>query len=196
MNSIPGWSSPLPLTFVASADSNSYLNLPAGHTAIPLYPHPGSFGFVRKHHTHEGVDLYAPEGTPVMAMEDGCVVRIEDFTGPKANTPWWLDTQAVFVEGKSGVIVYGELAAVSELTEGMKVISGQVLGHLTPVLRHNKGRPGCMLHLELHAPGTRQAPAWEDQRPDTLRDPTPYLLEIVAAAEDLKAQKVFRARRP
>jgi hypothetical protein len=37
-----------------------------------------------------------------------------------------------------------------------------------------------MLHLELHVPGTRSAPAWEHghPRPESLRDPTSFLLPL------------------
>lgn len=143
-----------------------------------MAPHPGAFGVARKHHTHEGVDLYAPPGTQVRTVEAGVVVRVEDFTGPKAGTPWWQDTQAVFVEGPSGVVVYGEL--VAQVKEGQQMAAGEVVGYLTPVLTTPKGRPDCMLHLELHAHGARQAPGWDHgcDRPDTLKDPTPYLLAM------------------
>jgi murein DD-endopeptidase MepM/ murein hydrolase activator NlpD len=124
------------------------------------------------------VDLYAPEGTAVLAVESGTVVVIEPFTGPAAGSAWWQDTQAVFVEGASGVVVYGELRPAQGLALGDLVQAGQVIGHLTPVLRQDKGRPGCMLHLELHVAGTRDAPGWDHgrDRPATLCDPTPRLL--------------------
>lgn len=176
-----GWTSPLPLALVASADRQSFETLPSGATALPLLPHPGAFGVVRKHHTHEGVDLYAPAGTVVSAVEAGVVVRIEPFTGEHAGTPWWHDTWAVFVEGASGVVVYGEIQPQDGLVEGARAAAGQVLGHVIPVLKTPKGRPATMLHLELHAPGTREAPAWEhgQPRPDSLLDPTPWLLHLI-----------------
>lgn len=176
----PSWLNPLPLALRASADSLSFRDCAPWETTLPLAPHPGAFGVVRKHHTHEGVDLYAPAGTPVRTVEAGVVVRVEDFTGPKAGTPWWHDTQAVFVEGTSGVVVYGEL--VAQVREGQVLGAGELVGHLTPVLTTPKGRPDCMLHLELHASGTRQAPGWDhgQARPATLRDPTPYLLPLAA----------------
>lgn len=131
----------------------------------------------RRHHVHEGVDLYAPEGTPVLAVEDGTVVRIEPFTGPQAGSPWWHDTWAVWVEGVTGAVVYGEVRPRSDLREGQNVAAGDRLGEVIPVLRHDKGRPLAMLHLELHEPGAREAPEWpcEGPRPVTLRDPTPWL---------------------
>ena len=172
------WRNPLPLRLRPSQESLSFKECGPGETILPLAPHPGAFGVARKHHTHEGVDLYAPARTEVRAVESGVVVRVEDFTGPKAGSPWWQDTQAVFVEGDSGVVVYGEL--VAEVEEGQHLDGGDLVGRLTPVLTTAKGRPDCMLHLELHQPGTRCAPGWDHglARPDTLLDPTPHLLAM------------------
>ena len=174
----PSWLPPLPLALIPTTDPVSFQVMPEGSTGLPLAPHPGAFGITRAHHTHEGVDLYAPEGTPVHAVERGQVVRIEWFTGQDAASPWWNDTQAVFVEGESGVVVYGELLADPDLSEGLHIPAGALLGTLVPVLRQDKGRPMTMLHLELHEPGTRAAPPWETQRPASLRDPTPFLQAI------------------
>lgn len=168
------WICPLPLRLVCRTDPAPAI--PSfGTTWLPLLPHPGAFGARRRHHTHEGVDLYAPPGTQVSAVEAGTVVRIESFTGPAAQTPWWLDTQAVFIEGASGVVVYGELLPLPGLAEGQVLEAGEGVGTLVPVLRQDKGRPMTMLHLELHKRGTRSAPAWEGARPPSLEDPTPYL---------------------
>ncbi|KVP75316.1 hypothetical protein WJ96_06035 [Burkholderia ubonensis] len=174
------WLSPLPLDLVPTPDGDSFATMPAGSTALPLAPHPGAFGVRRAKHTHEGVDLYAPHGTPVFAVEAGEVVAVKPFTGPHAGLPWWLDTWAVFVEGPSGVVVYGEIAP--SVAEGVQVIAGQTLGTITTVLAKDKGRPRAMLHLELHTPGSRIAPEWleHDQRPAVLCDPTPYLLACAA----------------
>lgn len=172
------WLSPIPLSLVATRDSSSFREMPQGTTGLPRAPHPGAFGVQRRHHVHEGVDLYVPEGTPVHAVEAGRVVRIEWFTGPKADTPWWLDTQAIFVEGASGVVVYGEITVLDHLKEGSSVQPGDLLGHVAVVLRQDKGRPTAMLHMELHAHGARSAPAWEGARPETLLDPTPFLLPL------------------
>lgn len=175
------WAIPLPLTLVPTPDDDGTA-ASCGTTWLPLAPHPGAFGVRRAHHTHEGVDLYAPEGTAVSPVEPGVVVVIEPFTGASAGCPWWRDTWAVFVEGASGVVVYGEIIPNPELAIGQRVALGQILGRLTPVLRADKGRPMTMLHLELHTRGARAAPAWEDERPGTLQDPTAYLLGAVCNA--------------
>lgn len=170
------WLNPVPYRLIPTDDGESFRTMPKWHTGLPLGQHPGAFGVQRKHHTHEGVDIYVPISTPVKTVEAGTVVAVVPFTGPRAGLPWWLDTWAVFVEGASGVVVYGEIA--SHVSLGQQLGSGELVGVVMPVLRHDKGRPRSMLHLELHAHGSRSAPQWLDHtvRPEVLRDPTPFLL--------------------
>ncbi len=172
------WSTPILLTMVPTSDSMSFQTMPPGCTGLPIDQHCGAFGVQRKHHTHEGVDLYAPVGMPVLAVEPGQVVAVKPFTGPHAgpSLAHWLDTWAVFVEGESGVVVYGEIAP--HVKVGATVHAGQVVGVVMRVLRNYKHRPVSMLHLELHKHGSRNAPEWlvHDNKPDVLLDPTPYLL--------------------
>jgi murein DD-endopeptidase MepM/ murein hydrolase activator NlpD len=150
---------------------------PPGESPLPLRPHPGAYGTRRKYHTHEGVDLYCPAETPVSAVEEGVVVAVVPFTGPGATppSPWWQDTEAVLVEGASGVVVYGEVSPA--VVVGEHVARGGLVGHVLQVLTKDKGRPMSMLHLELHEHGTRDTFEWVDEKPGSLRDPTPYLLE-------------------
>lgn len=173
------WKNPLPLTLILAPVDRIYF--PAGCTGLPCGNHPGAFGVVRKHHVHEGIDLYAQEGTEVRAVEDGVVVAVYPFTGPAANLPWWENTQVVLVEGPSGVVAYGEISPTVE--PGQVLIASELIGHIKRVLRHDKGRPTSMLHLELHAPGTRATPEWYAHagRPPSLLDPTPYLRPLVSS---------------
>ena len=170
------WHSPIKLKLIPSADSLSFKAMKTGEAALPLPPHPGAFGFRRQHHIHEGVDLYCPEGTAVHAVESGEVVAVIPFTGAKAGSDWWQETDAVLVEGASGVVVYGEISPIVALSQ--QVAAGDVLGHVKTVLKEDKGRPMSMLHLELHDHGARDALEWpvNGDRPKTLKDPTPYLM--------------------
>lgn len=139
----------------------------------------GAFGAVRRHDVHTGVDLYCPDGTPVVAIEDGLVVAVLPFTGPAAGSPWWASTEAVLVEGDSGVWVYGEVAPA--VLPGTDVRAGDGIGRVVRVLRHDKGLPTSMLHVERYAPGTRDVVWWRhgEPIPDGLRDPTPGLSALV-----------------
>jgi murein DD-endopeptidase MepM/ murein hydrolase activator NlpD len=168
------WIPPVPFSLVPTSDSDSFRSFPVGVTGIPIDTHCGAFGVVRTHHTHEGVDLYVPRGTPVSTVEAGVVVAVVPFTGPHAGTPWWLDTWAVLVEGESGVVVYGEIAP--HVTVGQTLGAKAIVGVVIQVLRHDKGRPTSMLHLEYRIHGSRSIEGWYNYRPTDLLDPTALLL--------------------
>lgn len=183
------WKLPLPLRFVVDDDPDGFRRHPPGTTGLPIGPrHPGSFGFVRKNHVHEGVDFCCPVGTEVRAVEEGVVVAIIPFTGPSAipPSPWWHETSAVLVEGESGVVVYGELRVAEGLHEGQRLDSGALIGTILQVLTRDKGRPMAMLHLELHAHSTRDAYEWTEAsgRPPSLLDPTEKPLEAIRAEDE------------
>jgi hypothetical protein len=181
------WFNPLPLTLVATSDSDSWRSLASGVTGLPIGDHVGAFGVERKNHIHEGVDLYAPRGTPVSAVEAGEVVAVFPFTGPLAQSPWWLDTECVLIEGPSGVVAYGEIEVSGRMVPGAQVYIGDHVGYVMRVLKEDKGRPTSMLHLELHQRGTRSCPPWyrEQGRPATLLDPTPKLLPLCQIARPI-----------
>lgn len=175
------WTNPLPLKLIPTLDSMGHQEMAQGTTGLPHGPdHPGAFGFQRANHFHEGVDLYCPEGTPVFAVEDGRIKGTIEFTGSRAEpaSPWWHDTQALLVEGDSGVVIYGEIRPAMEFWHDDFVKAGDLLGHVQTVLKKDKGRPLAMLHLELHRHGTRDAYEWLDQRPLSLLDPTDYLMAV------------------
>jgi murein DD-endopeptidase MepM/ murein hydrolase activator NlpD len=173
------WICPIPFSLVVTGDGESFREHGPGVTGLPVAQHPGAFGVVRKHHVHEGVDLYCPSGTEVRAVEAGRVVEVLPFTGALAGLPWWLDTEAVLVEGASGVVLYGEISAA--VAVGAELQAGDLVGNVTRVLRNDKGRPTSMLHLELHVPATRALVEWyaETGRPASLCDPTSMLRDSI-----------------
>src|SRR4030042_470581 len=150
---------------------------------IPLgKKHPGCFGINRHEHVHTGVDLYAPMGCPVSAMETGKVIQISWFTGPVLNLPWWRNTKAGYIEGRSGVFIYGEIQEYPSLKVGDTVQRGEYFGYVLPVLKKYKGIPMSMLHIELYEQGyTDNWVEWKigEEKPEHLKDPTPYLLTII-----------------
>lgn len=148
---------------------------------VPQGDHPGAFGVKRKHHTHEGVDLYCDQGEAIFAVQTGRVICIMPFTGPAAGSPWWLPTDAVFVQGSSGIVVYGEV--VAKCVEGQFIARGELVARARRVLVNDKGLPTTMLHLELRDPRFPAAFCpfdWANgaQQPEWLRNPTQHLLEI------------------
>ncbi len=153
---------------------------------ILIAPHQGGFGAKRKYDIHTGIDFYCNEGDKVYAMEDGEIINICWFTGPKADLPWWNDTQAILVKGKSGVILYGELIPSDDVVSngiltcnriqtGMLVKEGDVLGTIKTVLKEYKGLPMNMLHLELYEHDyLGDGVIWllDQEKPDKLKDPS------------------------
>ncbi len=145
---------------------------------LPTHTEVGGFGYVRKYDIHTGVDLYCNEGQEVYAMESGLIVNIEKFTGEWAGSPWWNATESILIEGKSGVILYGELIVDDAVRNLLFVNEGTLLGRITPVLKTYKGITPCnMLHMELYTPGTRNSIVWNhnEQQASNLQDITPYL---------------------
>ena len=165
-----------------------YLNIEKGEC---LGEHPGAFGKVRKNHIHEGIDLYCEPRTPVRAIEDGTIVGIYNFTGERAGSPWWNDTCCVMIEGASGVINYGELddsADINSVKVGDKVKCRDVIGHVKTVLKHDKGLPMTMLHLERYITGTKEPiKEWTlgTPQPKQLLNPTILILAPQVAYGDL-----------
>ena len=199
------WAWPLHLSSIGTSnDSYSYLHINLQQDVeVPLYPHVGAFGAKRRHDTHRGVDLYAPVGTKVRAVEDGvvCIEQgIRPWTGKIARCDWWENTWAIIVEGKSGMVVYGEIKideAILKKQEELdikkmdelrtlgfltfklviEIKKGQLLGTVLNVLKKDKGRPMSMLHLELREPGFyRNIDKKWDKIPKGIIDPTPFLI--------------------
>lgn len=145
---------------------------PLKNVALTYPPEQGRFSAIRRFDIHTGIDLYCPEGTEVLALEDGRVVKVEIFTGPKVGSGWWHETWVVMVEGKSGVIAYGEISPTVQ--EGQQIKEGDIVGKVMTVLKKDKGLPMTMLHLELYQAGTTETMGWElnQDKPEALLDPT------------------------
>lgn len=174
------WLFPLKKNVVGiTSDSESFRNIDiSAEVEIPISPHVGSFGVERRYDVHKGIDLYADIGTPVYAVEDGIVCLIRPFTGKAAGCEWWLDTEAVNIAGESGVIVYGEIGVNPRLSIGQEIRRGDLIGTVKRVLRHDKGRPTSMLHLNLYKHGVQSNGTWgkNKKKPSGLLDPTPFLI--------------------
>ena len=113
---------------------------PEGCWPVPAFPHrvpangePGSFREDRGDRTHCGVDLYAPPGTVVVAVDSGTVAGTGISTSPEI-LPYWNLTRFLVIESPGGrTWRYGELAAVLVST-GNPVTGGQVIGTVGQVL--------------------------------------------------------------
>ena len=134
----------------------------------------GGYGFKRKYDTHTGVDLYCNDGDNVYCIEGGVVVDICEFTGVN-ESPWWEDTYAIVIKGKSGFILYGEIIPESNFKIGSDVKEGDLIGNVKRVLKKDKGvTPTSMLHLKLYNDYTEPV-WWIDEKTKNLKDITKLL---------------------
>lgn len=172
-----------PLDKNVTLNSHPSIFLPsyASQTEIALAPHPGSFGFVRKNHTHEGVDLYCEEGDFIYCAEEGIFQGYCLFTGEEVGSPWWNTTYSAIIKHKDFVGVYGELIPIApNVPTGYPVNPGYILGMAVPVLKKNKGRPMTMLHFEMYNEDITECADWKPNtpQPSNLLDPTQYLIDL------------------
>ena len=184
------WLFPLDIDVIGpTSDSMSFQKIDI-HTdvEIPTEQHVGAFGVQRKHHVHNGVDLYCEPHELVYAVEDGKVVDIRQWTGKKAGSPWWKNTWAILIEGETGVVAYGEIGKPDGYQIGDKVCRGDLLGCVKTVLRKDKGRPMTMLHFQMYKHGKTSAGGWgiNNPKPEDLVDPTQFLLDAEQKSDWVK----------
>ena len=131
------------------------------HVAVAgfVFPVVGDVGFIDSfgaprnvgtsyEHWHEGTDVMAPAGTPVVAVEDGVVTRAR---------PNRLGGNAIRLTGASGHgYYYAHLAAYAPgVVAGLPVQAGQLLGWVGDTGDAKGGAPH--LHFEVHRPGSDEA---------------------------------------
>lgn len=135
---------------------------------------------------HCGVDLYAKEGDPILAVDDGTIVNFYWF---------YRGTYALVVAHSGYVVVYGEVKRESMdlgwdsptirigergLTKdtgksGTAVKAGQQIAIVGKMFRSS------MLHFEMYESGTTANKKWTDfpgDPPAGLYDPTQFLLTL------------------
>lgn len=168
---------------------------------IPLPDSPGSFWESRSDRHHCGVDIYAPEGSDVVSVEDGKVIDIGLFTS-SLWIPYWNSTYCVLIKNTTGYICkYAELQDVNVHVDE-QVNSGQLIGHIGQVLNSQnvtkespsyikkllKKRKLSMLHFELHKAFPIQSKEYlggnwyGSKKPRHLVNPALYLLSIIRSS--------------
>ncbi len=98
--------------------------------------------FTPSFHTHQGNDIFANEGTPVRAPEDGSVRFSEDPVSGKS----------VYVTTGNGTFYFGcHLVGYADLPDGTSVTQGQIVGFVGNTGDAMGGSPH--LHFEIHPGG-------------------------------------------
>ena len=164
---------------------------------IPQKGYAGSFWEDRGDRFHCGVDLYAPENTEVLSIEEGIVTETGLMTSPEI-LPYWNPTYYVIIKNNSGTFCkYGELAKYT-VQKGDQIGSGQLVGYVgmvlncakidnssPPYIRKLKNKNPSMLHFELwkSKPITSHrnylGGNWfSEEKPENLIDPTEYLASL------------------
>jgi murein DD-endopeptidase MepM/ murein hydrolase activator NlpD len=116
-----------------------------------------AFGAGRDGHSHEGQDVFARCGTPLVAARGG-VVKLNQFQSAAGNY--------LVIDGEDTDVdyVYMHLRERSPLAKGARVLTGQAIGHVGDTGDAN----GCHLHFELWS-----GPGWyTGGKPG---DPLPFL---------------------
>jgi murein DD-endopeptidase MepM/ murein hydrolase activator NlpD len=155
---------------------------------------PGSFWEDREDRHHCGVDIYAPKGSKVRAVEAGEIIEIGPFTSPEL-IPYWNVTHYILIQIQNGwVSKYAELGEVL-VKAGERVRGGQVIGLVGSVLNSDKITEGSppyirrlrengnqsMLHFELYEekPASSEnylgGNCFRENKPDGLLDAASYL---------------------
>lgn len=96
----------------------------------------------RDGHLHQGIDIAMPEGTPLYALADGEIIRVQPNIDPAAGR--WVGVRY----GNGMVSRHLHMSRVADVAVGDRVKQGDVIGW-----SGNTGRSsGPHLHLALHAP--------------------------------------------
>ena len=162
---------------------------------VPRLGEPGGFWEDRNDRFHCGVDIYAPVGSDVLAIEDGQVVAIEPFTSPEL-VDYWNTTYYVFIKDSSGFTTrYAEFGGV-RVKEQDEILAGQIIGTVGQVLNFDRieydapdyiqqlklSNNSSMLHLEMYSiyPAIilkyLGGNTFQDCKPSFLINPRDYLL--------------------
>lgn len=116
---------------------------------------------------HAGIDLYAPRGTPILAMADGVVIQSYGF---------YDETDVIEIDHGDFIVRYGEVDPKQKFVKrGDRVKRGQKIAEVGLLVSLNKS----MLHLEMYASNNSplKKPLTQKtlnpfQRRDDLMDPT------------------------
>lgn len=115
------------------------------------------FGARRHQGSHEGIDILAPRGTPVVAVTDGVIERMSRTDTGLGGIRLWLRDDA------GTTYYYAHLSSIAaDLAPGVRVPSGRPIGAIG---RTGDARGGLFhLHFEMHPEGGRAVNPYAELR--------------------------------
>lgn len=103
--------------------------LPLPQDKFPGWPS-RSFGVQRSaSHVHQGVDLYAPKGTPILAISDGIAVKVKTDLGPSNGKKTGAGRNVV-IQHPGGIWSWYMHLDTVKIRQGQSVKAGQQIGTL------------------------------------------------------------------
>ena len=131
-------------------DSHNDILWPVPQSHSKMLPRDGASGCFwenRGDRFHCGVDIYAPLGCDVLAVDAGVVVRTELFTSPEMIN-YWNDTLAVTIKHECRLIIrYAEMGDLL-CHVGQKVRRGENIGHVGQVLQPARIKDQSPLYIK------------------------------------------------
>jgi len=121
------------------------------------YTYSDDYGAPRHQGSHEGTDVMAARGTPVVAVADGVILRLTRAERGLGGLYIWLR------DGEGNEYYYAHLASIATgLDAGSRVAVGQVIGQVgnTGDARHTAPH----LHFEIHPGGGRAVNPYSELR--------------------------------
>ncbi len=115
-----------------------------------------SLGTQRVQHTHQGLDLFAPAGTAVIAPDDLVVIRVingsEGESASQRRAGMWLDAES---GGQVLRFLHLQLDPPPPVHAGQALQRGDVLGHVATTGTSGLFEAPSHLHFEVRQPGSR-----------------------------------------
>jgi len=183
--------------------------VPASHEKkVPAAGMLGSFWECRGDRYHCGVDIYAPEGSQVLALESGLLVDMGVFTMPE-QVDYWNKTYFIVLMHRSDLFVcYAELDA-SVFENDDFISEGECIGHVRQVLNPEKisghvpdyirqlyrHRQLSMLHLEMFSAYPCEIEdymggnCYQSNKPEFLLNPADYMKSVETIDAECSAIK-------
>ncbi|MCQ2387491.1 MAG: M23 family metallopeptidase [Clostridia bacterium] len=95
---------------------------------------------LKRYSSHQAVDFFAPEGTPVLAVTDGTIESVE--------TTILTGTTIVINHGNGVKSIYNSLLDGDSVSVGQKVSQGNVIGEVS-VSNRQESKEGAHLHFSM-----------------------------------------------